>query len=62
MSVTLPDRLRDLADAIARNAAAGLPLTVDDQRAIAAALDAEADRIDDAARVRQRRAALRIAA
>jgi hypothetical protein len=51
-----------LADAIARNAADGLPLTADDQRAIAAALDVEVARIDDAARVRQRRAALRIAA
>ena len=58
----MPDRLRQLADAIAANAADGLPLTPDDQRAIVAALDAEIARMEEAARGRDRRAALRIAA
>lgn len=56
------DRLLELANAIAANAADGLALTPDDQRAIVAALDAEIARIDEAARSRDRRAALRIAA
>lgn len=53
--MTLPERLHDLADAIARNAASGLPLTPDDQRAISLALHSEAD----AMTARQRDRAMR---
>lgn len=60
--MTARDRLRELATAIAVNAADGLALTPDDQRAIVAELDAEIARMDEAARGRERRAALRIVA
>jgi hypothetical protein len=44
-SMTTAERIWQIADAIASNAAAGELLKVDDQVAIAAALRAEADRI-----------------
>lgn len=49
--MTTPERLRDLADAIAAHARSGEPLKAEDQAAIAAALHAEADRFTNLRRI-----------
>lgn len=54
--MTTPERLRDIADALARHARAGEVLHAPDVLALAAALNAEADTITASHRARTLRA------